>query len=124
MPDCPRCKLELQSDDYEGVETLFCSTCWGHWMTRDAFTQVLENERYTFSDAEKKSALRSWSDGAPDDPGLEPIVYCPICGGETERKDFADNCPVVLDLCHEHGVWLDASEIKQVQVFFDSLKKS
>ena len=93
-------------------------------MTREAFTHVLESERYKFSDGEKKSVFRAWSDGAPSNPALEPIVNCPICGGETERKDFADDCPVVLDLCHEHGVWLDASEIKQVQVFFDSLKRS
>ncbi len=122
MPDCPRCNLKLQNAEYEGVETLFCSTCWGHFMSPEAFTQVLENDRYKFSDDEKESVLRSWVEGAPKNQNLDPIVYCPVCGGQTERKPFADDCPVTLDLCHLHGVWLDASEIKQVQVYFDSLK--
>lgn len=122
MAECPRCKLELQGDNYESVETLFCNQCWGHWMTKDAFSQVLKSERYAFSDAEKQSVLRKWAQKSDPDSKLEPVVACPVCQEPTERKPFSDDCDVTLDLCHEHGVWLDASEIKQVQVYFDSLK--
>ena len=122
MADCPRCKLELVSEEYETVETLFCKQCWGHWMSKDAFAQVLKNERYTFSDAEKESVLRGWAEQADSNANLEPVVKCPVCDQDTERNPFSDQCSVVLDLCQEHGVWLDASEIKQVQIYFDSLK--
>ena len=121
MAECPRCKLKLQNEKYENADTLFCSLCWGHWMTKDAFSQVLESERYTFSDAEKESVLRNWAEKSDPDVNLDPVVNCPVCNSATEKKPFSDDCPVVLDLCHEHGVWLDASEIKQVQVYFDSL---
>ena len=121
MADCPRCKLELASEKYESVETLFCNQCWGHWMSKEAFSEILKSERYTFSDAEKESLLRSWGEKSDSDVNLEPVVNCPICGEDTERKPFSDDCAVELDLCHEHGVWLDASEIKQVQIYFDSL---
>lgn len=122
MADCPRCKLQLETEEYESVETLFCNQCWGHWMSKAAFAQVLNSERYTFSDAEKQSVLRGWAEKADSDASLEPVVKCPECAQATERKPFSDECPVVLDLCHEHGVWLDASEVKQVQIYFDSLK--
>jgi Zn-finger nucleic acid-binding protein len=113
--------LELQTEDYENVETLFCGQCWGHWMSKDAFTTILQSDRYKFSDAEKESVLRQWANKA-DSGTLDPILKCPICGQLTVKKPFSDDCPVVLDLCHDHGVWLDASEIKQVQVYFDGLK--
>ena len=90
-------------------------------MTKDAFTQILNSERYKFNNDEKRSMLRSWLQKTTDQK-LEPVVKCPDCGQLTERREFSDDCPVVLDLCHDHGVWLDASEIKQVQVYFDGLK--
>lgn len=121
MPDCPRCQLELRNEKYESVDVLFCGQCWGHWMTKEAFEQVLKDERYSFSDAEKESVLRGWAQKFDPAVELEPVVQCPMCDEQTERKAFSDECPVTLDLCHEHGVWLDASEIKQVQVYFDSL---
>ncbi len=121
MLDCPRCKLEMVAEDYESVATYFCGQCWGHWMSKEAFVAVLDSERYKFSDAEKASVLRSWGSKTTDDR-LEPVVNCPVCEQETDRKPFSEDCPVVLDLCHDHGVWLDASEIKQVQIYFDGLK--
>ena len=90
-------------------------------MTQDAFTAVMHGDGYKFNDAEKKSVLRTWASKAAD-TSLDPIVKCPVCSQLTVRKPFSDDCPVDLDLCHDHGVWLDASEIKQVQVYFDSLK--
>ena len=121
MSDCPRCKLELQAEEYEGVPALFCSTCWGHWMSKESFTRMLKNEEYEFSTEERAAVLDGWGNAGAADVDLEPVVHCPICSKATTRKQFADDCPVELDLCDDHGVWLDASEVKQVQVYFDSL---
>ena len=121
MPTCPRCKLDLQTDEYESVDALFCRECWGHWLSIEAFTEILNSEKYEFNQEEKDSVLSSWAKEAPDET-FDPIVHCPICGAPTTKKPFSDQCPVVLDLCHDHGVWLDASEIKQIQIYFDSLK--
>ena len=120
MSNCPRCDLAMVPEEYESIGTLFCQQCWGHWMTKEAFTEILQSERYAFSDEEKDSVLRQWAREVKE--SLEPVVKCPECDQLTERKAFSDDCPVMLDLCHDHGVWLDASEIKQVQIYFDSLK--
>ena len=122
MADCPRCEIKLGTEEYEGVKTSFCNQCWGHWMSREEFTHVLKSERYRFSDTEKESLLRSWAEKSQPDVELEPVVNCPVCKKPTERKAFSADCSVALDLCSDHGVWLDSSEIKQVQVYFDSLE--
>lgn len=123
MADCPRCKLILKTEAYEGHDVLFCESCWGHWMTQDIFTQILKSEQYSFNNEEEESVLRGWVTAASNfNDDLDKVVSCPICKGTTERKPFSDDCNVILDVCHDHGVWLDASEIKQVQIYFDSLK--
>ena len=90
-------------------------------MTSDAFVAVMRSDGYKFSDAEKESVLRRWAEKSSSSQ-LDPIVKCPICSQFTVKKPFSDDCPVALDLCHDHGVWLDASEIKQVQIYFDGLQ--
>ena len=122
MAFCPRCNVRLQEEIYEGFEALFCSTCWGHWMTREVFTGVLRHEGYTFDDEEKKSVMAHLAAKSKPDISSDGILNCPVCDSIMEKKEFSDACPVLLDLCHQHGVWLDAAEVKQVQVYFDSLE--
>lgn len=124
--DCPRCKLTLQEDDYEGVDVLFCSTCWGHWVERDALASILANDDYRFSSSEAKAVSKSifkpWVDIERDDPDRLESASCPVCGKEMQTSTFTDGCPVEVDICHDHGVWLDTAEVKQIQIFFESDK--
>ena len=55
-------------------------------MTKDAFSQVLESEWYTFSDAEKESVLRNWAEKSDPDVNLDPVVNCPVCKSATEKN--------------------------------------
>lgn len=122
MANCPRCKVMLQSETYEGFDTLFCSNCWGHFMSNKVFTAVLQHDGYTFDAEERKSVFSQLAAKGEHDLISDGVVSCPICEKEMEKKPFSDACPVILDLCHDHGVWLDSVEIKQVQVYFDSLQ--
>jgi Zn-finger nucleic acid-binding protein len=123
MAKCPRCNVLLQTETYEEFETLFCNSCWGHWLTNEVFAGILKHEGYTFSSDEKTSILKMLAVKAKEPAHAEEVVMCPVCDTETEKKPFSADCPVILDLSHDHGVWLDATEIKQVQVYFDSLEK-
>ena len=73
MPTCPRCKLDLQTDEYESVDALFCRECWGHWLSIEAFTEILNSEKYEFNQEEKDSVLSSWAKEAPDET-FDPIA--------------------------------------------------
>ncbi len=124
MPDrlkCPRCQLLLQDDEYEGYPVAFCGNCWGYWMTHDVLRHIIEDQKYRFSRGERSSVFARWAQsGAPivEDPS-EPIC-CPECGARMARKHFAEDCPVVIDQCYHHGVWLDTGELKELQIYIES----
>ena len=127
MPDrlkCPRCQLLLQDDEYEGHPVNFCNSCWGYWLTQDVLKKIIEDHTYHFSRAERRSVFETWRSRAPlngelpEDPS-EPI-NCPVCEARMARKHFAEDCPVVIDQCYHHGVWLDPGEIKELQIYVES----
>ena len=123
MADCPRCTLPMQAETYEGTDLMFCGTCWGHWVGFDGFKKILENEVYSFSKTDTESVLRKWASQQAGEE-LTAIINCPDCSKEMRQMDFADECPVLVDRCDDHGVWLDCAEIKEIQVFIDGLRKS
>ena len=122
MSDCPRCQLTLQPQDYEGVSVLFCSTCWGHWVEHEALDKILAQRDYTFDEAERASLIFSeWSDSQSGvDTGRLKAATCPICSQLMNTGPFTEDCPVEVDRCAVHGVWLDTAEVKQLQVYYES----
>jgi hypothetical protein len=50
-------------------------------------------------------------------------VPCPVCGVEMMRKKYTRDCPVQIDECDPHGIWLDTGEIKDLQVFIERTLK-
>lgn len=124
MLDCPRCKMMLGTEQYENQEVNFCGNCWGHWVNLETFEKILRSEVYEFSKSESDSLLKKWSAQATVDIDKSKDIQCPECHRAMRQMPFADNCPVIVDRCKTHGVWLDASEIKEIQIFIDSLRSS
>ena len=101
---------------------MFCGNCWGYWLTHESFTQIMNDQIYTFGEEEKRHVLAAWSDHDDSQLALSPSASCPECGEPMVQEPAADYCPIVIDRCSQHGVWLDTSEIKQIQVFLDARK--
>lgn len=122
MSDCPRCQLTLQPQDYEGVSVLFCATCWGHWVEHAALSKILAKQDYAFDDTERGSVIfRDWSDAATGvDLDRLKAASCPVCSQLMTTGPFAKDCPVEVDRCDDHGVWLDTAEVKQLQVYYET----
>ena len=40
---------------------------------------------------------------------------CPKCATIMKREHYDESVQLVIDVCPEHGVWLDTGEIKKVQ---------
>ncbi len=114
--DCPRCKLMLRETNYEGVKVDMCDTCWGFWLDKGELEEVLEMREMSFSKEERKSF--AGARGVPSAPAPEdtPKAECPHCGREMELVHSDVSVQLVIDRCPDHGVWLDAGEIKAVQV--------
>lgn len=41
-------------------------------------------------------------------------IKCPVCSTMMNRVNFGTKSGVVIDRCKEHGVWLDAGELRQL----------
>lgn len=120
MYDCPKCKLSLQPQEYEGSTVLFCSVCWGHWLDDRSLAAILAKRDYGFSSDERDVAIADWVHIGDDDDHLAAHgLACPQCGQAMTEQPFSDDCPVLVDRCTNHGTWLDAGEIKKIQVFVE-----
>ncbi len=120
MADCPHCRMTLQPQTYEGTQVLFCPVCWGHWLNNLALATILAKHDYGFSRDEREVVLAGWVHIEGDVREYDKSsLACPDCGQSMTESMFADNCPVLVDRCPEHGTWLDAGEIKKIQVFVE-----
>lgn len=91
-------------------------------MPRATFEAILQDHQYHFSRGERKTILQVLREqGDADRSGSESErIACPECGAEMERHPAVDGCPVLIDECGQHGVWLDTGEIKEIQIFVES----
>jgi Zn-finger nucleic acid-binding protein len=123
--DCPRCRLSLVAAEYEGEQVHFCGTCWGYWLTRRQLDQITTAVTYRFGEPESQAIEEALdTHGDANRQGSEhQAVSCPVCGIEMKRKRYVPSCPVDIDECHEHGIWLDTGEIKDLQVFIERRMK-
>ena len=118
---CPRCKLLMRLDDYEGQNVHFCGNCWGHWTTKSALEKILHTTDYSFSERELQTTFQRWIDRARKDTVelIGETIHCPECKDVLKRRRFLEECPVIVDICETHGVWLDTGEIKELQIFYE-----
>ena len=118
---CPRCKAALREQEYEGEQVKFCGECWGHWLTRTQLDIIANKIELKFSKREADAVLGAMTAAGDESPFVdeEKRISCPECDCEMTREKYHPNCPVRIDLCPDHGVWLDTGEIKSLQVFVE-----
>ena len=118
---CPRCQLSLQPQTYEGQEVRFCGDCWGHWMRREQLEAIIADRSTKFTRGEREAVARdvraaedeAWFDGE------SAVVACPDCGAAMQKAKYDESYPIVIDVCPEHGLWLDHGEMKELQILLE-----
>lgn len=91
-----------------------CPACLGTWLSILAFEQLC-------AEAERQAAvLVALPPAAP--VALDPVRYrpCPECAKVMNRVNFAKSSGIVLDVCRQHGTWLDAHELRRLLEFLRS----
>jgi len=101
---CPRCKVELQIEQYQGIEVDRCPSCNGRWLDYPELDQL---EATVASEEERRATVVYFP--RPSE------VACPKCGKQMTAFDYrAHN--LELNACEdEHGFWLDAGEEGRVR---------
>ncbi|MGH9362742.1 MAG: zf-TFIIB domain-containing protein [Thermoanaerobaculia bacterium] len=118
--DCPRCKLNLVREKYEGLDVDLCQSCWGVWLDSGELEAIVKNRQFQFSAEERELVL---SGRAERGARPQASIACPKCGVRMERLYLDTKVHLVIDRCARHGVWLDTGEIKTVQAMAEASQK-
>jgi Zn-finger nucleic acid-binding protein len=116
LPDsasCPRCRHAMKTVEVTGIFVDVCPGCGGTWYDRGEFEAHLDHvSRHRTGSA----------------TGLPPAIHeassdylpCARCGMAMLRKNFDGGSGVLVDVCGEHGVFLDAGELRQIVEYVGS----
>jgi len=116
MRTCPDCLTYLESMDI-GKNTRFiiekCERCFGLFFDNHELEKLLEESvspSYWIDHHKLHSLLQH-------PLHQDKILYrkCPECSNIMQRKNYMNRSGVIMDVCAEHGLWLDAGELKQIQ---------
>jgi Zn-finger nucleic acid-binding protein len=108
---CPRCACSLEENEYRGSIIDLCPGCAGLWLDVEEF-DYHASQRDTFADPTIPRAFRK-------KPFIEKKGYlkCVRCDALMVQKNFRRISGVLIDICRDHGVWLDAGELEQIRCF-------
>ncbi|MCK5834722.1 MAG: zf-TFIIB domain-containing protein [Lentisphaeria bacterium] len=109
---CPCCDIPLRTINVGQGKKFYieqCSSCYGLFFDPDEL-EALMNE----STSEVYSIKLQKIDKLSSENFMEDkIVYrkCPICRTLMNRKNFGGRSGIIIDICKDHGIWLDRGEL-------------
>ena len=112
---CPRCDLPLTSAPYEGVEAHACTECYGYWIPTPSLRHILTTQTTPFSDDEREHA---YFPDAQFDVETDGEISCMECANPLTKRAVLGT--VLIDICPNHGIWLDTGELKSIQILAGS----
>ncbi len=113
---CPRCKIDLALVKIGETTLRECERCDGIWADVETFEHLC-------SRGEEQSAVLGFI--GERNRTIEPLatvsyVPCPDCSQLMNRSNFARASGVIIDICKQHGVWFDASELQRIIEFIQN----
>ncbi len=117
---CPR--DDAQCETYEhasGVELDRCPACGGVWADRGELESVRAKVEADY-DMGRLTPPEDFDFAfSRDIQGRFGTIRCPRCGATMDTKEYAYWSQVLVDVCPKGcGVWLDADELRAIEVFF------
>ena len=111
---CPRCNLPLHRVEVASTPLEECARCGGLWIDVGSFEHIC-------SDAEARQAATGLviSHPASIDPNIR-YLKCPQCQDLMSRMNYAGRSGVIINVCRNHGIWLDRDEMRQIVAFISS----
>ncbi|MEO1576339.1 MAG: zf-TFIIB domain-containing protein [Pseudomonadota bacterium] len=121
MLDCPRCDVALRAVLVGDVLVDECTRCSGLWLDHGAFEQVLSRTDFDKLVASIRALRPSQTEPltlhARPETDERFYVGCPHCDVQMQRRQFGHVSRVVIDTCHEHGMWFDKDELADIVAF-------
>lgn len=113
---CPICSINLKTIDL-GVNGKFfierCEECLGLFFDPNELEALLEYSVKNVFEI-NRNRLTQFNLTGQTASRVATYVKCPVCANMMNRINFGTRSGVVIDRCKEHGVWLDAGELRQL----------
>jgi Zn-finger nucleic acid-binding protein len=111
---CPHCRTDFVA--FAGGPGLLhdCPSCGGQFVEHALLRDLLER-RELYGQVAPRPVR-------PNNPTTQPVRYlpCPACGSLMNRRNFGRTSGVIVDICHQHGIWFDAGELPRVLAFVEA----
>jgi len=114
---CPRCAGELVGRELDDKSLVECVACGGMWVTPEVFRRLTAAAR-----AEGRRAPAGDPPDAAATRMRHPFRYLPclVCGDMMVPRNHAGRSGIAIDVCRDHGVWLDADELAAILAWLRS----
>lgn len=111
---CPVCgELHaLYGRNVEGeITVLECDRCAGVWVGHGIFRLL---EERSDRDVDSWAAAKAATEGGASADGEPFYRPCVACGKLMHRRNYGRRSGVIVDVCHEHGLWFDRGELERI----------
>ncbi len=114
---CPICRQAMGTVNLNVGRTFLierCGACFGLFFDTHelgALTELTVREPLTPNYRRLNQLLREMPAAAP---ARRVYVPCPICSQPMNRRNYGLRSGVAIDECRNHGVWLEAGELRRI----------
>lgn len=125
---CPRCRIPLRENYYEGVLLKICPECDGKLVDAAFMERIIARKEVGFSDHLKAKA-KDFEKRFLFDPVLRkkihsdksPEIACPHCGERMWPRPYNYQYVIPVDKClHCHKIWFDGDELEILQILIET----
>ncbi len=114
---CPHCNVYMNTIDLSSGAGPFlierCPVCYGLFFDPGELEKILERG-VSNAFVIDYNMLDKLADEQRDRRETVKYIPCPVCGKLMNRINYGTRSGVVVDSCRDHGVWLDAGELKRL----------
>ena len=109
----------METQDWEGVQTLSCPTCRGTFFPgKRGLETVLDKLRATVDPMDVDSVMEEFKDRFTRKlPDAVRYKKCPVCDTVMTRRAYGTVSGVILDFCPDHGTWSDEAQFAALAEF-------
>jgi Zn-finger nucleic acid-binding protein len=127
---CPRCRVPLAGDFYEGVAIRVCGRCQGRLVDAASVDRIVARREVAFSEALVEKARRFREKFVLNPLKKQKIasalgadIPCPACGYRMVARPYSYQYFVPVDKCLSCSkIWFDSDELEVLQILIETRK--
>lgn len=114
----------MQATNYKGVEIDVCPECIAVWLDDSELADIVTDQGRQWSPGLVEKILEITGGlGIPGDE-LKRVMPCPTCRQQLRPVNYQGTSGVIVNTCDSgHGVWLDAGELANLQIYVQHWQK-